>query len=1196
MGTDHPHIRDQIVGQHVNKMPHALASESRQRVMPGASQHHEIGAERQRAQDVETTLHPGIKDQRHIGSNRIANGANAGNGRRGGFELAGRVVGHPDPVDAIVDKSCCIFRFLNPLDHQRSVPFATDLFQVVPVGIAANGVARMGDRGHVCIGFVIVLGQFQAGCSRAQSAQGPGRMQQHRNQHAQSDFRGNCQVCAALTFAPGICGHIHRHDQRLKPGRLGPSNHVAPDLGVCRGVKLEPTHVTGNRSNIFGDARGHGAQTIRQARRLCFCRQQSLSVWPDQAGHAQGGNAEGAGKFEPEHPRRQVGFAFPVQDRGHEADRVQSHAIDGHAKFAVTRGAVEIGEHEVGHPAFCGASKIGKGRVGDVQIHVALAKAFCGGCKRWVEIPAEWSGTFCELLFILSHLRVIHAAMSNFDEFDAFEDAAAPGLAARAMAARAAPYLDDLNPAQRDAVETLNGPVLMLAGAGTGKTKALTTRIAHLLTTATARPNEILAVTFTNKAAREMKLRIGRLLGEAVEGMPWLGTFHAIGVKLLRRHAELVGLKSNFTILDTDDQLRLLKQLVQAENIDDKRWPARQLAHIIDGWKNRAWGPDQVPAAEASAYDGKGVGIYRAYQERLKTLNACDFGDLLLHVVWIFQNHEDVLTKYQRWFRYILVDEYQDTNVAQYLWLRLLAGGHQNICCVGDDDQSIYGWRGAEVGNILRFETDFPGAKVIRLEQNYRSTPHILAAAAGVIDVNKGRLGKTLWTDLDEGEKVRLIGHWDGDEEARWIGEEIEAMQGGTRGMDPFDLDDMAILVRASHQMRAFEDRFLTIGLPYRVIGGPRFYERMEIRDAMAYFRVAVSPEDDLAFERIVNTPKRGIGDKARQKIQMAARDVGGSLVDGARHLLDQKGMGGKAGTQLHELLVGFARWSAMIRDGENHVEMAQIILDESGYTAFWQNEKTPEAPGRLENLKELVKALEGFENLQGFLEHVSLVMDNETEDGSAKASIMTLHAAKGLEFPVVFLPGWEDGLFPSQRSMDESGLKGLEEERRLAYVGITRAEQVCTISFAGNRRVFGQWQSALPSRFIDELPEAQVDVLTPPGLYGGGYGAAAPQESGMFDRAARADVYNSPGWKRMQTRAAERGVSQPRETRNMVIDLDAVSSFARGDRVFHKKFGYGGVAAIEGDKLEIDFDKAGTKKLVAKFVVPAAQADDVPF
>ncbi|WP_085867129.1 ATP-dependent helicase [Pseudoruegeria aquimaris] len=823
--------------------------------------------------------------------------------------------------------------------------------------------------------------------------------------------------------------------------------------------------------------------------------------------------------------------------------------------------------------------------------------------------------------------------MSSFDENDAFESAARPSLAARAMAARPAPYLDDLNPAQREAVEALDGPVLMLAGAGTGKTKALTTRIAHLLNTGRARPNEILAVTFTNKAAREMKERVARTLGQSVEGMPWMGTFHAICVKLLRRHAELVDLKSNFTILDTDDQLRLLKQLISAANIDDKRWPARMLAGLIDGWKNRAWGPSQVPAGEAAAYNNMGGELYEAYQRRLVELNAVDFGDLLLHMVSIFQKHPDVLAQYQRWFRYILVDEYQDTNVAQYLWLRLLAADHKNICCVGDDDQSIYGWRGAEVGNILRFEKDFPGAKVVRLEQNYRSTPHILAAASGVIAGNRSRLGKELWTEAQEGEKVRLIGHWDGEEEARWIGEEIESLQRGTRGLPPRSLDDMAILVRASHQMRAFEDRFLTIGLPYRVIGGPRFYERMEIRDAMAYFRIAVSPDDDLAFERIVNTPKRGLGDKAQQKIQMAARSNGVPLLEGARILLEEKGLGGKGAAELRKLVDACARWHAAVLNaqldfldedavlddglvplqpplpGLSHVELAEVILDESGYTAHWQNDKSPEAPGRLENLKELVKALENFDNLQGFLEHVALIMDNEQEETEEKVTIMTLHGAKGLEFPVVFLPGWEDGLFPSQRSMDENGLKGLEEERRLAYVGITRAEELCTISFAANRRLYGQWQSSMPSRFIDELPEDHVEVLTPPGLYGGGYGAAGLNTGsmgagfgtglagGMEQRATKADVYNSPGWKRMQARRSERPLSQPRESRASAIDLEAVSSFTAGNRVFHQKFGYGIVMGIEGDKLDIAFEKAGAKKVVARFVVAADQAgDDVPF
>ncbi|WP_134725629.1 ATP-dependent helicase [Paracoccus luteus] len=797
--------------------------------------------------------------------------------------------------------------------------------------------------------------------------------------------------------------------------------------------------------------------------------------------------------------------------------------------------------------------------------------------------------------------------MSQFDDSDAFQAAAAAPvripLSQRAMGTRPTPYLDGLNPAQRQAVEALDGPVLLLAGAGTGKTRALTARIAHLLTLGRATPGRILAVTFTNKAAREMRERVARLMGETVEGMPWLGTFHSISVKILRRHAELVGdadthLKPSFTILDTDDQIRLLKQLIAADNIDEKRWPARMLAGLIDDWKNRALTPPRVPAAEGQAYDGHGARLYAAYQRRLLELNAVDFGDLLLHCVTIFQAHPDVLAQWQDRFRHILVDEYQDTNVAQYLWLRLLAQGHRNICCVGDDDQSIYGWRGAEVGNILRFEADFPGAQVIRLEQNYRSTPQILAAASGLIAANTGRLGKTLWTDAEGGEKVRLIGHWDSEAEARWIGEEIEAFHGGHRhAVGRRDLNDIAILVRASHQMRAFEDRFMTIGLPYRVIGGPRFYERQEIRDAMAYFRLAVSPADDLAFERIVNVPKRGLGDKAVQTIQREARSRGLSLIEGAAAAVANGALTGKGAGALRLFVEGMGRWHADALDSAvSHVELAERILDESGYTAMWQADKSPDAPGRLDNLKELVKALESFDNLQGFLEHVALVMDASEGERADEVSIMTLHAAKGLEYPVVFLPGWEDGLFPSQRSMDESGLKGLEEERRLAYVGLTRAEELATISFAGNRRMYGQWQSSLPSRFIDELPESEVEVLTPPGLYGGGYGAAAQPfvPSAMHEKAARADVYNSPGWKRMQERAGAR--AQPVHRTPVVIDATPGARFSVGDRVFHQKFGTGSVMGIAEDTLTVEFP-AGFKTIKAAYVQPAGQAsDDVPF
>ncbi len=774
----------------------------------------------------------------------------------------------------------------------------------------------------------------------------------------------------------------------------------------------------------------------------------------------------------------------------------------------------------------------------------------------------------------------------DYNESDAFE--AAVPLSQRAMQARPAPYMEGLNPEQKQAVEKLDGPVLMLAGAGTGKTKALTARIAHLLHTGRARPNEVLAVTFTNKAAREMKERVGHNLGGTVEGVPWLGTFHSICVKLLRRHAELVGLKSSFTILDTDDQIRLMKQLIRADgNIDEKRFPPRMLAGIIDGWKNRALTPSKVPSGEAGAYGRRGIELYGQYQARLTTLNAVDFGDLLLHMVQIFQAYPDVLAQYQSWFKYILVDEYQDTNIAQYLWLRLLASTHKNICCVGDDDQSIYGWRGAEVGNILRFEKDFPGAHVVRLEQNYRSTPHILAAAAGVIDSNANRLGKTLWTAEKEGEKLRLIGHWDGEEEARWIGEEIEAYQRGTRGLDPVSPNDMAILVRASHQMRAFEDRFMAIGIPYRVIGGPRFYERLEIRDAMAYFRVVVSPDDGMAFDRIVNTPKRGLGDKALQTVAKVARDNGVSPFEGARIVVTEKLLPARACNSLNDVLQNFDRWREALHGGADFIRLAETILDESGYMDRWKNDKSIEAEGRLENLKELIEALESFENLQGFLEHVSLVMENAQTDSEEKVSIMTLHAAKGLEFPCVFLPGWEDGLFPSQRSMDESGLKGEEEERRLAYVGITRAEKYCTISFVANRQMHGRWQNALPSRFIDELPEAHVDVLTAPGLYGGNYGAAAPK-SHLETRVQGADTYRSPGWQRLQSQTRRNPAPRTRQ----VID-EAIEVFDLGERVFHQKFGYGAVIAVEGDKLSVAFEKSNTKSVMSGFV---SRAGDLPF
>ncbi|MBZ9982952.1 MULTISPECIES: UvrD-helicase domain-containing protein [unclassified Mesorhizobium] len=884
--------------------------------------------------------------------------------------------------------------------------------------------------------------------------------------------------------------------------------------------------------------------------------------------------------------------------------------------------------------------------------------------------------------------------MPFFDEPDA-RPTAPSGIAARAMAARgghnnAPDYLKGLNPEQRLAVETTEGPVLVLAGAGTGKTRVLTTRIAHILATGKAFPSQILAVTFTNKAAREMKQRIGILIGEGnVEGMPWLGTFHSIGVKLLRRHAELAGLKSDFTILDTDDVVRLIKQLIQAEGLDDKRWPAKQFAQMIDGWKNKGQGPDDIAEGDARSFaNGKGRELYKAYQERLQTLNACDFGDLLCHPIRIFRANPDVLKEYHKRFRYILVDEYQDTNTAQYMWLRLLAqrpnsgrsatstdlhsaegrkpdraseplrgpsrdaegaqkrgvgpapaGAEQpvsenkvNICCVGDDDQSIYGWRGAEVDNILRFDKDFPGATIIRLERNYRSTAHILGAASHLIAHNEGRFGKTLFTDRDDPEdgKVNVHAAWDSEEEARAVGETIEAYQ-----RQKHNLNDMAILVRASFQMREFEDRFVTLGLNYRVIGGPRFYERMEIRDALAFFRVVAQGADDLAFERIVNVPKRGLGETTIRQIHDTARALRVPMLEAAAKLAESDELKPKPRAALREVAANFERWQKAL-ETTPHTELAETILEESGYTDMWKNDRSVEAPGRLENLKELIRSMEEYESLRSFLEHVALVMDAEQNAELDAVNIMTLHSAKGLEFETVFLPGWEEGLFPHQRALDEGGRSGLEEERRLAYVGVTRAKKNLHIWFVSNRRIHGLWQSTIPSRFLDELPETHVEVAESGNSYGGygnsygggsfasgrggrqnPYGASRFDNVGAEKSGAFANSYATPGWQRAQqnrTEATDRnwgsrsghqierigygetdsGYGAGRTSiKGRTIDgelvaksvADTPSPFNVGDRVFHQKFGNGNIAAIEGNKLTIDFDKAGQKRVLDGFV-----------
>lgn len=750
------------------------------------------------------------------------------------------------------------------------------------------------------------------------------------------------------------------------------------------------------------------------------------------------------------------------------------------------------------------------------------------------------------------------------------------------------PYLRGLNAPQREAVLTTDGPVLVLAGAGTGKTAALTARLAHLLWTRKAYPSEILSVTFTNKAAREMKERVRNLVGDAVEGMPWLGTFHAIGAKMLRRHAELVGLQSNFTILDTDDQLRLLKQLIQANDLDEKRWPARQLGGLIDQWKNKGLTPEMLDAGDSEQFaNGRGQSMYQQYQDRLRTLNACDFGDLLLHMLTILRTQRDVLEQYQTRFRYIMVDEYQDTNSVQYLWLRLLAQERKNICCVGDDDQSIYSWRGAQVENILKFEKDFPGAKVIRLEQNYRSTPHILAAASGVIANNGGRLGKTLWTQESEGEKVKVVGVWDGPEEARRVGEEIESAQ----LREGKSLENFAILVRAQHQTREFEDRFIAIGLPYRIVGGFRFYERAEIRDALAYLRLVHQGADDLAFERIVNVPKRGLGDKAIARIHQLARAEGLPLLTAAARILDTDELTPQARRALGSFVGDVARW----RDRASqlpHTELAQIILDESGYTAMWQADRTAEAAGRLENLSELVRAMEEYESLGAFLEHASLVMDNDAAADEPKVTIMTIHAAKGLEFDTVFLAGWEEGIFPSQRALDEGGLASLEEERRLAYVAITRARRLAVILHAANRRIYGQWTSSIPSRFVGELPEAHVDAETT--MTGGAslWRANWSENADPFAHVGRG-TGRGPGWQRAAAPSSTFTTAPKRivESRASAVSLGnkGRDDLSLGMRVFHQKFGYGEIVEIEGNKLEIEFEASGRKRVMDSFVSVSA-------
>ena len=727
-----------------------------------------------------------------------------------------------------------------------------------------------------------------------------------------------------------------------------------------------------------------------------------------------------------------------------------------------------------------------------------------------------------------------------------------------------------LNDPQKEAVYHTQGPILVLAGAGTGKTGVLTTRLIRLLIEKIALPGEILSVTFTNKAANEMRERITNQIGDMSSGLKWLGTFHSVGAQILRFHPNKLGLENDFIILDTDDQVRLLKQIIKDENIDDKRWPAKQLLNLIDKWKNKGLYPEDISSNDGDYFaNGKGHLLYKIYQERLKYFNAVDFGDLILESIRLFENNQDILESYQNRFKYILVDEYQDTNVSQYKLLKLLTGKYQNICCVGDDDQSIYSWRGAEISNILRFEKDFPEAKTIRLEENYRSTGHILTAASKLIENNESRLGKTLWTNSGEGEKITVKSNWDGEEEARQITSELEKLS-----LKNYNLDETAILVRASFQMREFEDRFISVGLPYKVIGGPRFYERKEIRDVNAYLRLATQPNDSLALERIINTPKRGIGETSLKKIRDRSKENNKPLIESIKELIDEKSFKGKTADSLDKLVKLVFHWNQLIKE-EDKVDIAEIIIEDSGYLEMLRNDKSLTAEGRVENVYELFRSLEPFESIKAYLEHISLVMEIDSNQYGKKVSLMTLHAAKGLEFDYVFLPGWEEGVFPNQRAVDEGGLEALEEERRLAYVGVTRAKKKASIYYAANRRMHNQWISSIPSRFVTELPEENIE--TDLSNYAGEKELFKEQEYIDFDQSE----YETPGWERARFESKSRTIEHKNSENYVVND----SPFELNENVTHKKFGKGIILSIDGKKLTINFGSKGTRKVMENFV-----------
>ncbi len=632
-------------------------------------------------------------------------------------------------------------------------------------------------------------------------------------------------------------------------------------------------------------------------------------------------------------------------------------------------------------------------------------------------------------------------------------------------------YLKNLNNAQKEAVKHIDGPLLIVAGAGSGKTKVLTSRIANIIKEKKAFPNQILAVTFTNKAAKEMHIRVSNILGSSATNLSWLGTFHSICAKLLRKHASAVNLNSNFTIIDTDDQTRLIKNICKAENVDIKQLSPKYILAIIDRWKNKGFYPNEVIIDQKDIYEKIILPIYKIYQQKLIELNSCDFGDLILHAVKILEKNPDIREIYSKNFKYILVDEYQDTNFIQSKWLYLLSEKNNNICCVGDDDQSIYSWRGAEIKNFLEFDQVYKNTKVIRLEQNYRSTQNILSVASNLISNNQNRVGKTLNTTQEEGELVKLNCFQNGKDEAIGVSDEIEKMR------NKFKFNDIAILVRAIFQTREFEERFLKIGMPYRIIGGTKFYERAEIKDCVAYLRLIYQEKDDLAFERIINNPKRAIGESTLKLIHEFSKKNSLCLETSSRKMVESNLIKPKAKIGLMSFLDMMIKWRNDLHSKKlNHVKLLQIILDESGYSAMLKNKKNLENESRLENIKELLSAMKEFDNLESFLEHVSLATSVDQDWEGEKINMMTMHAAKGLEFGAVFLPGWEEGLFPHQKSIEEKGQNGLEEERRLAYVGITRAKKRAIISFSMNRFYQGDWIDSMASRFIEELPENHIE------------------------------------------------------------------------------------------------------------------------